>query len=435
MKTTRRVFLKQGALAMAAVGLGPAFGPSFLRNTVYAAEPARDGKSAFGKKVLVCIFQRGAVDGLSMVVPHGDPQYYQLRSVDNGGIAIAQTGDGGVIDLDGHFGLSPALAALKPIYDSGHLAPIQACGSPNASRSHFDAQDFMELAMFDKTARAGWLARTLQNCPEDAAQRANAFRSVSMTSMVPLSLQGSGALAMSNLNTFDVGSGIDMSGAQRSSDSQGFESLYDDAVGDVLHGEGNDTFDALKQLRGIRAAHYVPSNGAQYPGNDLGQSLMQIAQLIKANVGMEIAFAESGGWDTHHNQGGAQGALARNLRGFGDSLAAFYRDMGDDMAHVTVLTMSEFGRTVRQNGTGGTDHGHANCFFAMGGDVAGGKVLGQWPGLADEQLYQNRDLEVTTDFRNVFAEMAQKQMGVSDLSVVFPEFTVQPQNFRNILRV
>lgn len=435
MKTTRRVFLKQGAFAMAAVGLAPAFGPSFLRNTVYAAEPARDGKSTFGRKVLVCIFQRGAVDGLSMVVPHGDPNYYQFRTVDNNGIAIARTGDNSVIDLDGTFGLNPALAALKPIFDSGHLAPIQACGSPNPSRSHFDAQDFMELAMFDKNTRDGWLARTIAHCPEDQAKLTTAFQSVSMTSILPLSLRGSDALAIPNLNTFDVGSGMVMPMAEKKANSNGFESLYDDAVGDVLHGAGDETFDALKQLRSIRAAKYVPSNGAEYPRNDLGQSMMQIAQLIKSNVGLEVAFAESGGWDTHHNQGGANGQLARNLQGFGDSLAAFYKDMGDGMADVTVLTMSEFGRTVRQNGTGGTDHGHANCFFAMGGDVAGGKVLGDWPGLAPEQLYQNRDLQVTTDFRNIFAEMAAKQMGVRDLTAVFPEFTVSPQNFRNILRV
>lgn len=434
MKTTRRVFLKQGAFALAAVGIAPAFGPAFLRNTVFAAEPARDDKSTFGRKVLVCIFQRGAVDGLSMVVPHGDPNYYQFRSVDNNGIAIARTGENGVIDLDGHFGLNPALAALKPIFDSGHLAPIQACGSPNATRSHFDAQDYMELAMFNKNAGAGWLTRTIQNCPEDQAKIASAFRSVSMTSVLPLSLRGSDSLAIPNLNTFDVGSGMAMPSAQKKSDSNGFESLYDDAVGDVLHGAGNDTFDALKQLRSIRAAKYVPAGGAQYPRNDLGQALMQIAQLIKSNVGLEVAFAETGGWDTHHNQGGASGQLARNLKGFGDALAAFYQDMGDRMADVTVLTMSEFGRTVRQNGTGGTDHGHANCFFAMGGDVAGGKVLGNWPGLAPEQLYQNRDLQVTTDFRNVFAEMAQKQMGVRDLKTVFPDFAVSPQNYRKILR-
>ncbi len=434
MNTTRRIFLKQGAMALVAAGVAPVFGPAFLRQTVFADEPRRNGRAGGGRKVLICIFQRGAVDGLSMVVPHGDPFYYQHRNVN--GIAIARTGDNGVIDLDGQFGLNPNLKPLKAIYDSGHLAAIQAVGSPSATRSHFDAQDFMEAAIIDHGSKNGWLARTLINCPEDAANRAkqqSAFRSVAMTGQVPRSLMGySGALAIPDLGNFDVKGNMMMSGA---SAADGFEALYDQAVGDVMHGTGKETFEALKQLRDITSKPYLPANNATYPNGKFAEALRQIAQLIKADVGVEIAFAESGGWDTHNNQGGAQGQLARNLQQFGQGLAALYNDLGDRMNDVVILTMSEFGRTVRQNGTNGTDHGHATCFFALGGNVNGGKVHGDWPGLVPEQLYENRDLKVTTDFRSVFAEVAQKQMGVKDLPAVFPEFNATPGNFRGVLRV
>lgn len=435
MKTTRRIFLKQGAMALMAAGIAPAFGPEFLRSTVFADEPRRAGQATGGRKILICIFQRGALDGLSAVVPHGDPWYYKHRST--GGIALPRTGEGRVLDLDGMFGFHPALAALKPIYDAGHLAAIQAVGSPNATRSHFDAQDFMEAAVFNKSGREGWLARTLEHCPQDAAtlKQQSVFRGVAMTGQVPRSLQGfSDALAIPNLDTFDVkGGGMAMPGKRGAGD--GFESLYDDAVGDVLNGTGKETFEALRQLRAITAKNYVPANKARYPGGKFGESLQQIAQLIKADVGLEIAFAESGGWDTHANQGASQGSLARRLGELGNGLAALYSDLGDKMSDVVILTMSEFGRTVRQNGNNGTDHGHGTCFFALGGNVNGGRVLGQWPGLAQEQLYENRDLAVTTDFRAVFGEIAQRQMGVRDLKAVFPGYAEGPEKFRGVLKV
>jgi uncharacterized protein (DUF1501 family) len=440
MKTTRRVFLKQGAMALVAAGVGPAFGPSFLRNTAFAAEPNRNGKASGGRKTLICIFQRGAVDGLSMVVPHGDPYYYQHRALN--GIAIPRTGKDGVLDLDGTFGLHPALAPLKKLYDQKHLAAIQAVGSPNATRSHFDAQDFMETAVLDKTARDGWLARTLENCPEDAAHKAaqkSSFRGVAMTGQVPRSFQGfPEALAIPDLDTFDVKGASSMMGGGGA--AGGFESLYDGAVGDVLHGTGQETFEALKELRAITSKPYVPASGAKYPNGNFGESLRQIAQLIKADVGLEIAFAESGGWDTHANQGNSQGNLARRLAEFASGLAALHNDLGDRMNDVVILTMSEFGRTVRQNGNSGTDHGHGTCFFALGGGVQGGQVLGQWPGLAPEQLYkgpgdkEGRDLAVTTDFRDVFSEISQKHMGVRDLKTVFPGYDSSPQKFRGVLK-
>ena len=431
MKTTRRLFLKSGAIALASVGIVPALGPDFLRRAASADDP----RPANRRKVLVCIFLRGAVDGLSVVVPHGDAGYYNLRSVGGNGIALARTGGEGVVDLDGHFGLHPALSMLKPIYDAGHFGAIHAVGSPNPSRSHFDAQDYMESALpGDKGARTGWLTRALEQCPEDARGK---ISTVSLTAQVPRSLEGDkDALAIPNLATFGIGSDGRAMNLQAMGDtSGGFEALYAGAVGDVLHGAGQETFDAVKTLNGLNAANYRPARGANYGRSAIGTSLQQIAQLVKADVGLEVAFAEAGGWDTHVGQGGAQGNLARRLGELGQSLAAFYTDLGDRMGDVTVLTMSEFGRTARQNGDGGTDHGHGTVFLTMGGQVAGGKVLGDWPTLAPEALFEGRDLAVTTDFRRVFGEVAQKQLAVQNLSAVFPDFQLTPADFRGVMKV
>lgn len=454
MKSTRRVFLKSSGLALVSVGLAPGWGPSFLRDAVFAAAP--NAKARNGRRTLICIFQRGAVDGLSMVVPHGDPFYYKHRTTGNGGIAIARTGADGVLDLDGHFGLHPALAALKPIYKSGHMAAIHACGSPSNSRSHFDAQNYMECGTPDRVTSDGWMARMLAHCPEDTARHkagngknaeTDTFRSVSLTSQVPLSLHGAETLAVTDLRNFNVGAGnfagrtrgrkstANIDAGMTATAAGGFEAIYDNAVGDVLHGTGQDSFEAMKMLKSLTAKPYTPAAGANYPRTNFGQSLQQIAQLIKADVGMEVAFAETGAWDTHLGQGGAQGRLANSLRELGGGIAALYADLGDRMDEVFILTMSEFGRTVRQNGTGGTDHGHATCFLALGGQVSGGKVLGDWPGLSPEQLNENRDLVVTTDFRDVFGEVAMRHLGVSDVEAVFPGRAKAEMKFRNILRV
>ena len=450
MNTSRRVFLKSGALALASIGITPGLGPDFLRHAALAADDKRASNSKGGRKVLVCIFLRGAVDGLSMVVPHGDADYYKLRTVGPGGIALARTGAEGVLDLDGTFGFHPALAPLKPLFDAGHLAPIQAVGSPNATRSHFDAQDYMESGVpGNKSVATGWLARVSAQCPEDSDSRGNKMvQTISMTPRLPRSLDGDkDALAIADLASFGVGRG-NAGGGKRDKNAApampttptgggnggGFEALYDGAVGDVLHGTGQETFEAIKILSNLNPRTYAPDGRANYGNSPLGQSLRQIAQLIKADVGTEIAFAETGGWDTHANQGGAQGQLARRLGDFAQSLSAFWTDMGDRMADVTVLTMSEFGRTARQNGNGGTDHGHGTCFLALGGQIAGGQVRGQWPGLAEDKLNENRDLAVTTDFRNVFAEVAGRHMGVQDLQTVFPNFAVDAKNFRGIVK-
>lgn len=458
MKVTRRLFLKNGGIAVASVGLLPVVGPGFVHQAVFGAEPTANKR----KKTLICIFQRGAADGLSLVVPHGDADLYRLRPA----LGIARPGANKqetAIDLDGFFGLHPALAPFAPIYKSGHLAVVHACGSPNATRSHFDAQDYMESgAPGNKNVASGWLARTVLACPEDRAKRATPFRAVALGGALPRSLQGdANALAIPDLRTFGVGDVATLGGggkraAKRRMDApppqpamfgaggsvapapataaSGFEALYDDAVGDVFHGPGRESFEAIRMLRGVQPGRYAPANGAAYPGGRLGDSLKQIAQLIKADVGVEVAFAETGGWDTHVNQGGATGQLANRLNEFGRAIAALYTDLGDRMSDVVILTMSEFGRTARQNGNNGTDHGHATCFFALGGDVNGGKVLGKWPGLADEQLHEGRDLALTTDFRAVFGEIAMRHLGARGMQRIFPGYPADASAFRGVIR-
>jgi uncharacterized protein (DUF1501 family) len=425
----RRVFLKQGALSFIALGSGPFWGPQFLRQAAWAADL---GASATKDKVLVVIFQRGAVDGLSMVVPYGDPSYYQNRQEISLAAPSQAAGENGVLDLDGYFGLHPSLSALLPLYKAGHLAPIQACGSPNASRSHFDSQDLMESGVDeDKSVQEGWLNRLMGCCPEDAAKQ-TAFRAVSMTSVIPRSLQGpQDAMAIRDLDTFGMAGDIVIPVSGGGS-ADGFESMYSGAVDTVLHGEGAESFDALSLLKQARSTAYVPANGATYPDGGLGKNLRQVAQLIKANVGVQIAFAEMDGWDTHANQGNAKGQLATRLKIFGDSLAAFYQDMGDKMRDVVVVTQSEFGRTVKQNGNRGTDHGHATCFFTLGGSVKGGKVYGDWPTLAPDKLFQNRDLAITTDFRDVFGEIVSRHFNIpmNDMAALFPHYQVDAANFR-----
>jgi uncharacterized protein (DUF1501 family) len=431
MQINRRVFLKQGALSFVCLGAGPFWGPQFLRQAAFAAEL---GSSSKQNKILICIFQRGAVDGLSMVVPYGDPSYYANRQEISLSAPSQKAGDNAVLDLDGYFGLHPSLAPLLPIYKAGQLAPIQACGSPNASRSHFTSQDLMESGVdADLSVADGWLNRLISQCPEDAAN-ATAFRGVSMTATIPRSFQGpQDCLTIRDLDTFGMAGDIVVpmpSGASGTSD--GFESMYSGAVDTVLHGAGRESFDALALLQKTRSQAYVPANGANYPQATFGRNLKQIAQLIKADVGLQIAFAEMEGWDTHANQGNGKGQLANRLGTFAQALAALHQDLGDRMRDVVVVTMSEFGRTVKQNGNRGTDHGHGTCFFTMGGPIKGGKVYGDWPTLAPDKLFQGRDLPVTTDFRDVFGEICATHFNLpmSDMAQLFPQYPVDAQKFR-----
>ena len=403
---TRRSFMKQGALALVAMGAVPGF---VVRSALAQSRSARS-------KVLVVIFQRGAVDGLSMLVPHGDPEYYGAR----GNIAIARPSSGeGAIDLDGFFGLHPSLSALEPLWDEGRLAAIHACGSPDATRSHFDAQDYMESGTPGvKSTEDGWLARGLAAMPGPAA---SPFRAVALGPALPRVLRGdAGAVAMTRLAEFDIRDSAMPAGGLDA--KRGFESLYEQGVRDLLYGTGRETFDAVRVLKAAAPQRLPPANGAVYPRGRFGESLRQIAQLIRADVGLEVAFADVGGWDTHAAQGNERGQLAGRLKEFGDALAAFDRDLGERMRDVVVLTMSEFGRTVRENGNRGTDHGHGTAMLVLGGAAKGGAVYGRWPGLAREQLHEGRDLAVTTDFRSLFAEVAVRHLGVPR-DPLFPGFT------------
>lgn len=411
---TRRGFMKNGALAL----IGTSTIPSFLQRSVMAEVTT----AAANKKKLVVLFQRGAADGLNIVVPYQEKSYYEMRST----IAIQKNE---VIDLNGFFGLHPSVSAFKPLYDQGHLAIIHATGSPSASRSHFDAQDYMESGTPDvKITPDGWLNRVLQ--AEDMAAKRNqtAFRAVALGTQVPRTLEGHiPAIAVANVADFSVGG----RGTTTSPISNAFQAMYDESTDSLLHGTGDETFEAVKMLKAANPAQYQPQNGANYPNTPFGNSLKQIAQLLKANLGVEAAFSDIGGWDTHQNQGNATGQLANRLKEFSDTIAAFWTDMGNDTENITLVTMSEFGRTARQNGTGGTDHGHANVMFVLGGQVKGGKVYGKWPGLGPDQLNEGRDLKVTTDFRNVLGEAALRSLGAKNLDVVFPGAQLQPEHFLN----
>jgi uncharacterized protein (DUF1501 family) len=276
-----------------------------------------------------------------------------------------------------------------------------------------------------KSTPDGWLNRLLQSKsdPDDSL-----FRAVSLTQNMPRVLQGRApAIAMSNLADFSIRAGRASANVQG-----GFEALYAQN-NDVLAGTGKETFEAVNYLKKVNPAQYKPENGAQYPRTPFGNSLLQIAQLIKAGVGLEVAFTDVGGWDTHVNEGNSRGQLGNLLQNFSNALAALYTDLGQRMDDVVILTMSEFGRTVRENGNRGTDHGHANAMFVIGNTVRGGKVYGDWPGLKSEQLYEGRDLALTTDFRDVFGEMAQKHLGTANLAKVFPGYASSPAKFRGVL--
>jgi uncharacterized protein (DUF1501 family) len=399
--------------------------PSFLRRTAFGA----DLMSAPKGKILICLFQRGAADALNMVVPHGERAYYAMRP----SIAVPRPVSGkgsspdSAIELDGFFGLHPALASFKPLYDRRMLGIVHAVGSPSATRSHFDAQDYMESGTPDvKGTTDGWLNRYLAvkgTCDEC---RPSPFRAVSLTPQTPRIMEGvNEVVAMNNLDQFTV--------RAPGSQAERLEALYRTGSADIVHGTGAEMFEAVKMLKAANPRQYLPRNGAEYPRSQFGQRLLQIAQLIKADVGLEIAFADIGGWDTHVNQGSTNGQLAQRLRDFSESVAALVTDLGDRMGDVVILTMSEFGRMVQENGSRGTDHGHAGALFVIGGDVNGGKVHGKWPGLEREQLYEGRDLALTTDFRSVFAEVTSRHLGAASTARIFPGFTAQPEGYLGLV--
>ncbi|HEY5884125.1 MAG TPA: DUF1501 domain-containing protein [Pyrinomonadaceae bacterium] len=417
----RRFFIKSGSVALASFGVA-AVAPSFLQRAVLGQSAARGQR----RKTLIAIFQRGAVDGLNMVVPHGDSAYYNLRP----GIAIQKPGaDQGAIDLDGFFGFHPSMTSLKSLWDSKRLAIVNAVGSPDNTRSHFDAQDYMESATPGRKGTPdGWLNRYLQSRSD---VNASPFRAVSLTRAMPRAMQGKApTVAMSNLADFTIRAGRNSANLQG-----GFEAIYAQTLKDELTGTGRETFEAVNYLKKVNPAQYQPENGAQYPRTPFGFSLLQIAQLIKAGVGLEVAFTDTQGlnWDTHVNQGNGRGQLSNLLQQFSNGLAALFLDLGQRMDDVVILTMSEFGRTVRENGNRGTDHGHANAMFVIGNSVRGGKVYGQWPGLKNDQLHEGRDLALTTDFRDVFAEVGGRHLGATNLGQIFPGYPMSETRFKGFL--
>ena len=409
MAISRRIFLRNSAIAMAGVGSAPLW----LERAAFAGDQ-QGGR----KKVLVAIFQRGAADGLNIVVPHGERRYYDLRPTIS--IPRPSAAEDSVVDLDGFFGLHPSLASLKPLWQQQRLAIVHAVGSPDPTRSHFDAQDYMESGTPGlKATTDGWLNRALH--VETA--KMSPVRAISLGPALPRTLRGAqSAIAVESLNNFTV---------RDAAASKVLQSMYAGTSDQILNGTGRETFEAVALLQSIQKTPYQPSAGANYPKGRFSDSMRQIAQLIKADVGVEVAFADIGGWDHHVNE---PGQLKNVLGEFGNSLAAFYQDLGDRMEDVVVVTMSEFGRTAKENGNRGTDHGHANVMFVMGGPVQGGKVYGKWPGLAPEQLNEERDLALTTDFRDVLGEAVYTHLGNRSIKSVFPNYDGSPSKFRGFLK-
>ena len=414
----RRTFLRSAGMTIGLLGTAPAW----LRRAAAEESPRR--------KILIAIFQRGAADGLNMVVPFFEKRYYQLRpgiaiappkgttvpaaaATSSGSLAaaLALAGLPGIasnlaIDLDGRFALHPQLQALKAMWDGGDLAVVHAVGSPDNSRSHFDAQDFMESGMASTKTDDGWLNRALP-----ASADISPLRAVAMGTQLPRTLRGNrAAVAVDDLSKFQM---KDHAAAAI------FESMYASSGDSGLKAQANGTFEAARMIDSILAQPYQPARGAQYVG-EFGRKLRQLAQLIKSNVGVEVAFADMSGWDHHANE---NSQLSSSLNELGSSLDAFSRDMGSRMADIIMVTMSEFGRTAAESGDQGTDHGHGGVMLVLGGAVKGGKVYGQWPGMEPEQLFEGRDLAVTTDYRDVLGELVRDHLGVKP-EAVFPGFNV-----------
>ncbi len=407
----RRAFMKSGALALFATGISGL--PRFITEVAAGTQMLPMYKK---NKTLVCIFQRGAMDGLMAVTPFADPALQLARP----GLFMRPTaGEDGSFNLDDRFAIHPSLKSLFPYFNTKNLAVVHGVGSPNTTRSHFDAQDYMESGTpFAKGTASGWLNRAVGLLGHTPTP----FSAVSVTSSLPRSLYGDfDAIAINNLQDFSIQLKGNPMAAGKAATS--FEQLYDQTTSELLNKTGKESFEALKILKSNNIKNYQPSNGAVYPNSALGNSLKQIATLIKMDVGLEVGFAESGGWDTHFNQGTTNGIFARNLKDFSDSIAAFWQDLGERQSEVTLMTMTEFGRTVAQNGTGGTDHGRASCLFVLGNDVAGGKVYSNMGSLAKENLEDNRDLPVTTDFRAVFSAVAENHLQLKTNGNLFPDWS------------
>jgi len=365
-----------------------------------------DGNS----KRLVVIFLRGAVDGLNIVVPYAETAYYDARPK----IAIPRPNqNGGVLDLDGHFGLNPALAPLIPLWRQGSLAFVDACGSPDPTRSHFDAQDYMESGTPGvKSTADGWMNRLLATLPEHTPVQA-----VNLGDTTPRILSGSIAVASLPLGR-NSAMPLDLPQV-----STAFDRLYsgNDALSQAYQ-EGQQARKTL--LTDLDAEMKAANNGAPLPGG-FARDAQRLAQLMVKDSSIKLAFLALGGWDTHVNQGGSQGQLAGRLKPLGEGLATLVQGLGSVYQDTAIVVMSEFGRTVHENGDGGTDHGHGNVMWTLGGQIKGGKVYGEWPGVSIGKLYQGRDLAISTDFRDVIVSLLEGHLQLDDAKIhqVFPGYT------------
>ena len=398
---TRRAFFKRSGLFALSFGVVP----ELLSRKLFAAIPAQ------GNEILIVIFQRGAMDGLSMVPPIGDPEYFAGRP----NIALKTMDERPPLTLDGYFALHPSLEPIKKYWDEGSLAFIHQVGSPNNTRSHFDAQDFMETGTpGEKNTQDGFLNRALAITP---GYSHSPLRAVALQPNMPRMLWGKfPALSMNSIHDFKI-----RDGASSDSDELSFEKMYQEAADRVFRGVGEETFDAIKEMHAA-APDKTNDKSERYPKAPIGKRLAEIAELIKARRGLQLAVTDMGGWDTHVNQGNHKGQLSDRFSELSKAIAAFREDIGSLYQNVTLVTLTEFGRTVKENGNRGTDHGHGSVMMVMGGSVYGKKVYGDWKELKSENLYEGRDMPVTTDFRDVFAEILFKKWRVPSLEPVFPKF-------------
>lgn len=411
MQITRRFFLKSSGSLAAYCGLLPSL-PIF--DDEQSALPAAAGKT------LVVVFLRGGIDGLNLIVPHGDDAYYRLRNW----VVVRRPGEqNGAIDLDGFFGLNPAAASMAPLFQEGSAVALQAVGYAENTRSHFEEQDVWETGIAGNTIHSdGWLNRHLAT-----SQGNGIVRAVAIGDTLPRILRGDAqALALRGLSDLSLGTGREKSSSVVAALERGYRSNPGDqgTARELLSRSANATLAALKELRKVAGKEY--QSDVAYPDTEIGRQMREVARLIRADVGLEVCEVDFGGWDTHRDQGAAGGPYSNRVRQLADALTAFTRDLEQRLDDVMVLTLSEFGRTAAQNGTGGTDHGWGNCLLALGGPVlAAGegkprKVLGDWPGLSPDQLHQGRDLRHTTDFRDVLAEVVRLHLGNRDLQRVLP---------------
>lgn len=439
---TRRQVLSGATLAVA-TGLTAKAGRNFsaLANVTLGAEAHRER----GGDALVVLFLRGGADGLNIVAPHGDDDYYRLRPT----LALARPKDrrtpaACALDLDGFFGLHPALAPLHPLYKEGLFTVVQGVGSGDQSRSHFEAMATMERGLSQQSGSAsGWLARHLQLT---AGEFEPPLRAVSLSETAPDSLRGATTVvSLTSLAEFRIKPPTGNAGQafhlpdRTPAFTESLRSLYaseksnpsstaSHALPVPLEKIGQETLAAIEAIRHLDPAHYTPASGANYPATDLGNGFRQVACLLKGQVGMEVAFLDMNGWDTHITQGRETGWHANILGELGKTLGAFATDMGRGMQQVTVIVMTEFGRRAYENYSLGTDHGRASCLFLMGGGVQGGKVHGNWGGLSPEKLESPGDLKVTTDYRDILAEVLERRIKNRRAKEVFPEYTPRPVN-------